>query len=364
MPISAYDPKQLHPLFPRACSVLTLRKPQRGRCAFCPCRACPYYLKPNNCITLDGTYPVLKGAERRQRLYCHEGKHRFSETAYSPLFGHHGSFKEYIQTAKMTAQGLSTEQIADILERDQRTILEWQKALGQKSESFHLALCTLIGLTLMSIQMDEIWSYLQKKKRQLWLFITLEAQTKFWVNFKLGSRTSHTAHCLIQNLVALMPWGFENFLLVTTDKLAAYEKAIAQGFEKVRYAYLQIVKQRRKRRLVTVKQRIVKGKPTDFGNKTKNTSYLERFNLTLRQKVSYLQRKTLGYCKNQKNFELVLWINLFDYNYRQFHKSLRQDLTGKSQKFKRRYQQLTPAMKMGLTSTQERMARFNCCPDR
>ena len=79
---------------------------------------------------------------------------------------------------------------------------------------------------------------------------------------------------------------------------------------------------------------------------------------------SHLQRKTLGYCKNQKNFELVLWINLFDYNYRQFHKSLRQDLTGKSQKFKRRYQQLTPAMKMGLTSTQERMARFNCCPDR
>ncbi len=129
---------------------------------------------------------------------------------------------------------------------------------------------------------DEIWSYLQKKKRQLWLFIILEAQTKFWVNFELGSRTSHTAHRLLQNLVALMPWGFEHFLLVTTDKLAAYEKAIANYFGKVRYAYLQIVKQRRKRRLVTVKQRVVKGKASDFGNKTKNTSYIERFNLTLR----------------------------------------------------------------------------------
>ena len=285
-------------------------------------------------------------------MYCHKGEHRFSETAYSSLFGHHGSFKEYVQTAKMTAHGLSTEQIADILERDRRTILEWQKALGEKSESFHLALCTLIGLSLMSIQMDEIWSYLQKKKRQLWLFITLETQTKFWVNFELGSRTSCTAHRLLRNLVYLMPWGFEHFLLVTTDKLAAYEKAIANCFQKVPYAYLQIVKQRRKRRLVTVKKRIVKGKETDFGNKTQNTSYIERFNLTLRQKVSYLQRKTLGYCKNQKNFEQVLWINLFDYNYRQFHKSLRQDLTGESQKFKRRYQHLTPAMKMGLTTTQ------------
>ena len=127
---------------------------------------------------------------------------------------------------------------------------------------------------------------------------------------------------------------------------------IANCFQKVHYAYLQIVKKRQKRRLMTVKKRIVKGKETDFGSKTQNTSYIERFNLTLRQKVSYLQRKTLGYCKNQNNFQQVLWINLFDYNYRQFHKSLRQDLTGESQKFKRRYQHLTPAMKMGLTSTQ------------
>jgi IS1 family transposase len=335
MTISAYDPKLIHPLFPR----------------FCPCQDCPYYLDSDNYIMFDGTYPVKHDVGRRQRLYCHSGKHRFSETAYSELFGHHGSFKEYVQTAKMSGYGLSTEQIADVLSRDERTILEWQKALGQKCRSIHLALCSLIGLTLMSIQMDEIWSYLRKKKRQLWLFITLESTTKFWVNFELGSRTCHTAHRLLNNLVYLMPWGFKNFLLVTTDKLAAYEQAIAKYFDKIHYAYLQIVKQRRKRRLITVKKKIVKGQETDFGSKTQNTSYIERFNLTLRQKVSYLQRKTLGYCKNQKNFESVLWINLFDYNYRQFHKSLRQDLTGESQKFKCRYQHLTPAMKMGLTST-------------
>ena len=112
MTISAYDPKLIHPLFPR----------------FCPCRNCPCYLDPENYITKDGTYPVKKDAQRRQRLYCHAGAHRFSETAYSALFGHHGSLKEYVQTAKMSTYGLSTEQIADVLERDGRTILEWQKA--------------------------------------------------------------------------------------------------------------------------------------------------------------------------------------------------------------------------------------------
>ena len=321
MSIVPYDPKTIHPLFPH----------------FCPCRDCPYYLALDNYITKDGTYPVKKGTERRQRLYCHAGKHRFSEMAYSPLFCHHRSFQEYIQTAKMTTYGLSSDQIADILERDSRTILQWQKALGKKSQSFHGALCTLIGLTLTFIQMDEIWSYLKRKKRQLWVFIIIEAQTKFWLNFELGSRTGHTANRLLNFLVSLMPKGFNHFLLVTTDKLAADEKAIATHLQNVRYAYLQIVKQRRKKRLVTVKKRLVKGKESDFRQKTENTSYIERFNLTLRQKVSYLNRKTLGYGKNQKNFQCVLWMNLFNYNYCQFHKSLREDLTGHSQKFKRRY---------------------------
>jgi hypothetical protein len=36
------------------------------------------------------------------------------------------------------------------------------------------------------------------------------------------------------------------------------------------------------------------------------------------------------------NFKLVLWINLFDYNYGQFHKSLRVDLTQDTTKFKNR----------------------------
>ncbi len=213
MTINPYNPKSPHPLFPQ----------------FCPCPDCPYYLDLDNYITKDGTYPVKTETQRRQRFYCHAGGHRFSEMAYSSLFGHHGSFLEYTQTAKMSGYGLSCDQIADVLERDPRTILQWQKALGQKSQSFHLALCTLIGLTLTFLQMDEIWSYLKKKKRQMWVFITLEARTKFWINFELGSRTGHTANRLLKRLVYLMPFGFAHFLLITTDKLAAYETAIATG---------------------------------------------------------------------------------------------------------------------------------------
>jgi hypothetical protein len=72
----------------------------------------------------------------------------FCKAPYSPLFGHHGSLKEYVQMAKLTTYRLSPEQIADVLEHDPRTIRAWQTALGQKSRSVHLALCPLIGLTL------------------------------------------------------------------------------------------------------------------------------------------------------------------------------------------------------------------------
>lgn len=144
-------------------------------------------------------------------------------------------------------------------------------------------------------------------------------------------------------------WGREHVVKITTDKLAAYKNAVAKHLVDIPYHYLQIVKRRIKRRLVTVKKCLVIGTEKDFPEKTQNTSFRERCNLTLRQRVSYLTRKTLGYCKNKSHFNCILWINLYDYNYIKFHKSLREKVTNNSGRFERKYQYCTPAMKMGLT---------------
>jgi hypothetical protein len=55
--------------------------------------------------------------------------------------------KEYEQTAKLSCYGLSSEQIADVLDRDVRTIEHWLSGLGEKSEQFHTHLC-LTGLLI------------------------------------------------------------------------------------------------------------------------------------------------------------------------------------------------------------------------
>lgn len=317
---------------------------------FCPRKSCPHYQSTSNKISKDGTFTVKSDPVRRQMFYCHGGEHRFSETAYSDLFGKHGSFKEYEQTAKLSTYGLSTDQIADVLEKDTRTISQWQKALGQKCQRLHIFLCLMIGINILFLQMDELWSYIKNKGHQLWCFVALESQTKFWIAFELGSRTTHTANRLVSQMKRLGRWSSDTILRVTTDKLSAYKNALQTYMAgTIPYVYLQIVKTRVKRRLVTVKKFFVRGASQDFPSKTQNTSFIERLNLTLRQKISFLKRKTLGYCKNKTNFTLVLWINLFNYNYCQFHKSLRVDLTHKPSKLKKRYQHITPAMKIGLT---------------
>ncbi len=62
--------------------------------------------------------------------------------------------------------------------------------------------------------------------------------------------------------------------------------------QSINYVYLQIVKKRFKRKLKTVKKSWIKGTEKDFSSGTQNTSYIERFNLTLRQRISYLNPKT------------------------------------------------------------------------
>ncbi len=319
---------------------------------FCPRKSCPGYQSADNKITRDGVYTTKSDPEPRQMFYCHKGEHRFSETGYSDLFGKHGSFREYVQAAKLAAHGLSAEPIADVLERDIRTVETWLKAIGKKGQQFHLFVCLAIKINIIFLQMDELWSYIINKKSQLWVFIALESETKFQICFELGSRTVYTAKRLVKTLKKLGNWNCGHILKVTTDKLAAYKNALEKYMKDIPYVYLQIVKRRIKRRLVTVKKVFVKGTAKDFPGKSQNTSFIERLNLTLRQHVSYLQRKTLGYCKCKLNFSIIMWLNLFNYNYIQFHKSLRIKINDDDEKFIKKYEHNTPAMKIGLTNSQ------------
>ena len=319
---------------------------------FCPREDCPYRNDVNNKIIKDGCYTTGSDKTDRQMFRCCGGKHRFSETSFSGLWGKQGSFKEYEQAAKLFCYGLSADKIADVLGKDERTILSWLMCMSKKSNLFHNMMCKHLTAALLFIQMDELWSFLTKKKRQLWVFVGFDVDSRFWINFQLGSRTNHNAKKLVTGIKSWLKSASEVALKITTDKLAAYKNAIESVLSDVPHVYMQVVKRRKNKKLVTVEKCFVKGSAEDFTGKTQNTSYIERFNLTLRQRVSYLGRKTLGFCKKQSHLEAVLWLNLFDYNYQQRHKALRipvDDFTEKK-RFTRKWIHRTPAMALGLTT--------------
>ena len=68
----------------------------------------------------------------------------------------------------------------------------------------------------------------------------LDAPTKFWINFEVGSRTNNTANRLVQKLKLFGNWTEGKVLKITTDKLAAYKNALSKHLTDI--PYLQIVK--------------------------------------------------------------------------------------------------------------------------
>ena len=119
---------------------------------FCPKKSCPCFQSTENKITKDGVYYLKTSGEKRQMFYCHGGQHRFSEMSYSDLINKKGTDQEYRQTFKLINYGLSAEQIADVLEKDPRTIEVWIQArreadlfeIAEKSKNFR-AFCLSVN---------------------------------------------------------------------------------------------------------------------------------------------------------------------------------------------------------------------------
>ena len=179
---------------------------------FCPRKSCSHYQEPANPTWKKGTYPVLSEEERRQLFWCSSGQHKFSETSFSDLWHKHGSFKEYEQTAKLLKRGLAMVEIADVLQKDERTICAWKQAISGKSQAFHLWICCQIGIIVSFLQMDELWSYVRDKSRQLSVFAALDVPTRFWITLVTGKRASTIAKRLVGHVYYLGTWSKRRLL--------------------------------------------------------------------------------------------------------------------------------------------------------
>lgn len=209
---------------------------------------------------------------------------------------------------------------------------------------------TMRGLRLNCIQLDEIWGFITKKKKNVlpedpeefgdaWTFVAIDADTKLVSAYAVGKRDSETANAFLYDLASRLV----NRVQISTDGLRAYVDAVERGFGS-NVDYGQIVKTYSTEEgyaegkysppeIVDVKKYIVTGNPeADLIS----TSFVERQNLTMRMHVRRLTRLTNAFSKRLNNFKAAIALHFVYYNFVRIHKTLK----------------VTPAMEAGITNSQ------------
>jgi len=119
----------------------------------------------------------------------------------------------------------------------------------------------------VEVEADEMWSFVTKKANKQWVWIALEKQTWQILAFHVGDRSHESAKQVWANLPAV----YREQATFYTDQYAVYTGIIPAAQHKA------ITKHARK------------------------TNHIERFNNTMRQRVSRLVRDTLAFSKNLAN---------------------------------------------------------------
>ena len=207
---------------------------------------------------------------------------------------------------------------------------------------------TLVNLPCKRIQVDEIWSFVYAKQknvktakaapeyaRDVWTFTAIDAETKLVPCWMLGSRDLGTATEFIRDLASRLAHRVQ----LTTDGHKPYVSAVEDAFgADVHFA--QLVKIYGAERAgearyscanyVSCRKVAVTGDPDE---KHISTSFVERQNLTMRMSMRRFTRLTNGFSKKAQNLAAAVAIHFMNYNFARIHQSLR----------------ITPAMAAGVS---------------
>ena len=132
----------------------------------------------------------------------------------------------------------------------------------------------------MIIECDELWSFVGKRENKQWLWLAMERDSRRIVGLHMGDRSEDSA----RSLWASLPLIYRQCAVSYTDFWGAY----AAVFPSQRHQAV--------------------------GKESGQTNHIERFNNTLRQRVSRLVRKSLSFSKKLENHLGAIWYFVHHYN--------------------------------------------------
>jgi IS1 family transposase len=355
---------------------------------FCPAPNCSYHgwLGRGN-LRANG-HP---GGQPWRQLQCVSCEGYFSETHGTIFHGKHASSELIVRVLACLAEGLGIRGTARVFEIDPNTVLSWLVEAAEQLTA--LSASFLHEVHINQVQLDELYAVLSAvrdgdmsqaeaierlSRSPHWVWTAIDPETKLLLSVQVGDRTLAMAQAMLHHIAQILAPGCVPLLL--SDGYAHYLTAIvthcghwvqpprrqAQGpTPKPRWMplaellYAQVVKTLRRRRLVAVKHHVV------FGTKAAvdqvlaacgwqiNTAFVERLNLSLRQRVAAMRRRSATSCKGEDGLGQHLALFQVYHNFVLPHASLRQALaepiatngTGSAKVWR----PCTPAMAAGLT---------------
>lgn len=328
----------------------------------CPNQDCKFFNKE---AQGNITHRSWGGKDKKiERLRCTNCSKEFSSNK--------GTLKENAKISENQQQlilkclrwGVPETGIADIAEVNIKTVHLFQTKAAIHAESFHDQMVLNVSDTVA--QCDEL--YAKRQSGTEWVGVAMAATSLLILSIFVGKRNQQMA----DSLMASVWTRCKSATMVLTDGWACYWSAFLRCFGELfqprrkegkgrkkakamrvspKYLYAQVVKRAQKIknrwRLNSVVIKAIHGKLDDckrfvqiyFSGSTINTSFVERFNASLRNCIGALRRKSRCSVKKRATLREKIWIFTNLYNWVIPHSSL-----------SRRGYQVTPAMAAGIAA--------------
>ena len=355
---------------------------------FCPHAACDYrgWLGLGN-LRANG-HP--SGGPWRQ-FHCTSCNGYFLETHGTIFHGKRIAVELIVQVLACLAEGLGIRATARVFEVDPNTVLQWLMEAADQLQAFSRYF--LCDVHVRQVQLDELYAVLRAVKdgklsedeaiRRLerspcWVWTAMDPETKLLIVIDVGTRTLAMAQRVVHQVGQVLAPdcvplfltdGFREYM---TALLAHYGHWVTPPRRQARgpslkprwmplpeLLYAQVVKTLRRRRLVAVKHRVVVGTKVAVEQVLAacgwqiNTAFVERLNLSLRQRVAAMRRRSVMSCKGADGLGQQLVLFQVYHNIVLPHTSLRQALAEavptNGHGSTKVWRPCTPAMAAGLT---------------